>query len=106
MSEPMEIEIFDPPMCCSGGLCGPEIDPTLMAVNDALMRLQSQYGVTVHRYLMNQHPHAFQKYPQVLRMMREEGMDVLPVTLVDGEITAKGRYPSFEELAEAVYEAS
>ncbi len=106
MSQVREVVIFDPPMCCAGGLCGPEIDPALMRTNDALMRLQSQYGVTVKRYLMNQHPQAFQKYPQILRLMREEGMEVLPITLVDGQIAVQGRYPGFEELAEAVYEAS
>lgn len=23
----IKVEIFDPPMCCPGGLCGPAIDP-------------------------------------------------------------------------------
>jgi hypothetical protein len=26
----MKIEIFDPAMCCSTGVCGPSIDPELM----------------------------------------------------------------------------
>ncbi|MBI2487641.1 MAG: arsenic metallochaperone ArsD family protein, partial [Deltaproteobacteria bacterium] len=28
--ETIKIEIFDPPMCCPGGLCGPTIDPALL----------------------------------------------------------------------------
>ena len=24
-----KIEVFDPPMCCSTGVCGPSVDPTL-----------------------------------------------------------------------------
>jgi hypothetical protein len=27
-----EIEIFDPAMCCSTGVCGPSIDPELMRI--------------------------------------------------------------------------
>lgn len=23
----MKIEVFDPPMCCSSGVCGPAVDP-------------------------------------------------------------------------------
>ena len=33
----MKIDIYDPPMCCSSGLCGPTLDPMLVRVNDALM---------------------------------------------------------------------
>jgi len=25
----MKIEVYDPPMCCSTGVCGPAIDPVL-----------------------------------------------------------------------------
>jgi len=36
----MKVEIFDPAMCCSSGLCGPAIDPLLVRVNDAVMALK------------------------------------------------------------------
>lgn len=31
----MKVEIYDPPLCCSSGLCGPSIDPVLVKMNDA-----------------------------------------------------------------------
>lgn len=36
----MKIEIFDPPMCCASGLCGPEIDPALLDINEAIIKLK------------------------------------------------------------------
>ena len=26
-----QLEVFDPPMCCTSGVCGPEVDPLLAA---------------------------------------------------------------------------
>jgi hypothetical protein len=30
------IEIFDPPMCCPTGVCGPTIDPALVDLQEAV----------------------------------------------------------------------
>lgn len=68
MSEDRQIvvEIFDPPMCCPGGLCGPVIDPALLEVNEALLRVRQQYDgrVTVERYLLPQQVGKFMESPQ------------------------------------------
>ncbi|MEK6528374.1 MAG: arsenic metallochaperone ArsD family protein [Nitrospirota bacterium] len=32
----MKIEIYDPAMCCSSGICRPSIDPVLMKVNETV----------------------------------------------------------------------
>jgi hypothetical protein len=53
----MKIEIYDPAMCCSSGLCGPNIDPVLVKMNDAVMALKKQ-GVEVERYNLAQQPKA------------------------------------------------
>ncbi|HDH53272.1 MAG TPA: arsenic metallochaperone ArsD family protein, partial [Nitrospirae bacterium] len=29
----MKVEIYDPAMCCSSGMCGPSIDPALVKIN-------------------------------------------------------------------------
>ncbi len=52
------IEVFDPPMCCSSGVCGPEVDPKLVEFSAALKSLEQQ-GVTVTRYNMAQEPMVF-----------------------------------------------
>ena len=49
----MKVEIYDPAMCCSSGLCGPAIDPALVRVNDAMMARKRQ-GVEVGRYNLAQ----------------------------------------------------
>lgn len=36
----MKIEIYDPAMCCSSGLCGPALDPVLVKMNDAVITLK------------------------------------------------------------------
>jgi hypothetical protein len=36
----MKIEIYDPPMCCSSGLCCPVIDPVFVKVNEAILNLK------------------------------------------------------------------
>ncbi len=42
MSEPVQVELFDPPLCCPIGLCGPTLDQTLLDVNEMLLTLQAQ----------------------------------------------------------------
>ncbi len=44
-----KVEIYDPAVCCSTGLCGPVIDPVLVKVNDAVLALKKQ-GVSVERF--------------------------------------------------------
>ncbi len=45
----MKVEIYDPALCCSSGLCGPEVDPILVKINDAILALKKQ-GVEVERF--------------------------------------------------------
>ena len=49
------VEIFDPPMCCPTGLCGPTLDQTLLDVSEMLLALQAT-GVRVERYQMSSNP--------------------------------------------------
>lgn len=93
-----QIELFDPPMCCSGGLCGPAIDPALLDINEALLRLKNEHGVTVQRYLLQQQGEKFMEKPQVLALLQEYGTDILPVTTVNGEVVKKQEFPTYEEL--------
>jgi len=95
----MKIVIFDPPLCCSTGLCGPDIDPVLVKMNDTFLTLKSQ-GVEVERFNLSQQPGAFAGNNTVAGLLKEEGSKVLPVTLVNGEVYKTGGYPSYEELCE------
>ena len=36
------IAIYDLPMCCSSGLCGPTLDPALVKMNAAVQALENR----------------------------------------------------------------
>jgi len=95
------VEIFDPPLCCPTGLCGPTIDPALLDVNEMVLKLQAQ-GVAVERYQMTTQPQAFMNSPQVFRLIQERQLDALPITVVHGQIIKTGDYPSLDEVQAAL----
>jgi hypothetical protein len=93
-----KLEVYDPAMCCSTGVCGPEVDPALIAFAADLKWL-AERGVTVQRYNLGQEPNAFAANPAVMKEM-DAGMDRLPVIAVDGNIVSTGLYPSRAQLAQ------
>jgi len=103
-SSAITIEIFDPPMCCPTGLCGPTIDPALLDINEAILRLRKERGEGVHveRYLLSQQGPKFMQNPAVFALLKEHGVEVLPVTTVNGRVVKKGAYPSYEELLQII----
>ena len=94
------IEVFDPPMCCSSGVCGPSVDPALAAFAADVAWLTAQ-GVTVARHNLSQDPQPFVSNTRVLDRMQREGNSCLPIVLVNGEELGHGAYPRREELARA-----
>ena len=91
------VEIFDPPMCCPTGLCGPTLDQTLLDVSDMILALQAG-GLRVERYQMTSHPQKFINNADVMRLVREKQMDALPITAVRGQIIKVGAYPTLNEV--------
>lgn len=94
------IDVFDPPMCCSTGVCGPSVDPLLAAFAADVEWLTAQ-GVTVVRHDLSQDPQPFVSNARVLDLMRREGTECLPIVLVNGEELRHGAYPRREDLARA-----
>lgn len=92
------IVIFDKPMCCSTGVCGPAVDPVLAQFADDLRWLANQ-GVTVTRHNPAQDPTAFMRNPVALKVIQDDGEQVLPLVLAGGEECSRQRYPSRGELA-------
>jgi sulfur carrier protein ThiS len=97
----MKVEIYDPPMCCSSGLCGPAIDPVLVKMNDALLALKKQ-GVEIERFNLAQQPKAFLENRKVADLLHKNGKKILPITLVNGEVLLTAEYPSYEKLCETL----
>lgn len=93
------IQIYDPPMCCSTGLCGPSVDPELVRFAALLQQLAAQ-GVQVERYNLGQQPLAFVQNPTVKAALEAGGVELLPLTFWDGAEHSRGRYPSAAERTE------
>lgn len=92
------VQVFDKPMCCSTGICGPDVDPVLPRFAADLDWLKS-IGHHVDRFNLAQQPQAFIDNKQIHQLFSTAGTDCLPVVLVDGEIVSQKVYPSREELA-------
>lgn len=92
------IQIFDPALCCSSGVCGPETDPALVAFAADFEWARTQ-GVNVERFNLAQQPLLFAQNEIVKGFLARSGKEALPLILVDGEVALAGRYPRREELA-------
>ncbi len=95
------VEIFDPPMCCPTGMCGPTIDPVLLDVNEMIVTLQNE-GIPVARYQMSTHAQAFVNNQEVFRLIREKQLAALPITVVHGGVIRIGAYPTVTEVCAAL----
>jgi len=92
------VQVYDKPMCCSTGVCGPQVDPVLPQFAADLDWLKSQ-GNHVERFNLAQQPMAFIENKEVHQLLGSEGTDCLPLILVDGKIQSRKEYPSREVLA-------
>jgi len=93
----MKVEIYDPPMCCSSGLCGPTIDPVLVEMNDSVLALKKQ-GVEVERYNLSQQPKVFLANKKVADLLHGNGKKILPIIIVNGKVFKTGEYALYEDL--------
>ena len=96
-----DVEIFDPPMCCPTGLCGPVLDTTLVDLSEALLSLQSD-GLSVARHMMTAEPQAFMRNRAVYDLIRQRQLEILPITVVRGQVVKTVQYPSLDELRSAL----
>lgn len=93
------IRVFDPAMCCSSGVCGPDVDPELLRFSADVEWLKAE-GVGVERFNLAQQPAAFVAEPLARRLLQERGEAGLPLIIVDGEVKSSARYPTREQMAE------
>lgn len=92
------VQIFDPALCCSTGVCGVETDQELVnaAANVDWAR---RNGARIERFNLAQQPTVFAEHPVVRAFLERSGHESLPLTLVEGQIALAGRYPTREEIA-------
>ena len=92
------LDVYDPAMCCSSGVCGPEVDPKLVQFAADLSWLTSQ-GIPVERHNLSQNPAAFIANERVRNLLTERGEAALPLVMKGGKVVVVGRYPDRSELA-------
>ncbi len=92
------IQVFDPALCCSTGVCGVDVDQKLI-VFAADVDWAKQKGAKIERFNLAQQPMAFVDIAMVKAFLERSGQEGLPLILVDGEIALTGRYPTRAELA-------
>jgi len=97
----LKIEIFDPPMCCPTGICGPTVDQALINLNEMIASLQKE-GIQIDRYQMTSNPHAFLSNPEVMKLVQEKQMAALPITVISNKVIKSGAYPTLEEINEVL----
>ena len=93
-----KIQVYDKPMCCSTGVCGPQVDPVLPRFAADLAWLKSQ-GHLVDRFNLAQQPAAFVQNAEVQQLLATQGTDCLPLITVDGRIQSHSEYPTRDTLA-------
>lgn len=94
----VRLQLYDPAMCCSTGVCGPDVDPALVQFAADLKWLQDQ-GVEVERFNLSQNPMAFVENELVKQALTDKGEAALPMLMINGQVLTTGRYPERQELA-------
>jgi Arsenical resistance operon protein ArsD len=92
------IQVFDPALCCSTGVCGVDVDQELVGFS-ADVDWAKQNGIHIERFNLAQQPMAFAENQLVKGYLERSGEEALPLILVDGEVALAGRYPHRSELA-------
>ncbi len=92
------IQVFDPALCCSTGVCGVDVDQELVGFS-ADFDWAKQNGAQIERFNLAQQPMEFAENNLVKAFLERSGADALPLILIDGEVALAGRYPSRAELS-------
>ncbi len=79
------IQVFDPALCCSTGVCGADVDQALVnfSADVAWAKLN---GAQIDRFNLAQEPVAFAENNTVKGFLERSGAEALPLVLVDGEV--------------------
>ncbi len=95
-----QIQLYEEAMCCSTGVCGPDPDDELVELSAALDQLEAEFETAeISRVNMQHNIDEFLNTEEIYDLVQENGPEILPITVVDGEIVAKAGYLSYDELA-------
>ena len=92
------IEIYDPIISNKPFGCGAGDDREAFRMSTMIKALENE-GKSIRRYGLAENPEIFSRNKDVSDLVAREGIAVLPIIVVDGEIQRKGSYPSNLDLA-------
>lgn len=95
---PQTIKVYDPAMCCSSGVCGPDVVPKIVQFAADLEWLKRE-GMIVQRFNLSQDPGAFSENEVVITALQQAGEAALPMIVIGGRKAFSGQYPSRGELS-------
>jgi hypothetical protein len=98
-----QLAIFEGTMCCDSGVCGVEPDKILVEFNDTLKKLKNDYPeLQIQRANMSHNLDVYRQNLDILQMVKEKGLGILPIIRIDGAVFSQQRYPKYEELKQAL----
>ncbi len=108
MKNTIVLEIYDPALCCSTGVCGPNPDIKLIKINDILNRLKNDFGdkIEIKRHSLSNEPKEFLSNEAVQSIIKSEGKAGLPVCILNGKLLTQGKYPDEGELYAEILKSS
>ncbi len=96
-----KLAVYEQAACCITGICGAKANPELLRMSSVYETLKAK-GISLEVYNLSRTPRAFAENRQVLAYLKANGEKALPVCTLDGEIAIERRYPSNEEIIEAL----
>ena len=88
-----KMQIFEPAMCCSTGLCGVGVDSELLRISTVINTLRKN-NVEVERFNLTNSPQAFIENKEVNTCINEKGVDEMrlgSMNLREIQVLASGR---------------
>ncbi|MGC3118867.1 arsenite efflux transporter metallochaperone ArsD [Enterococcus faecalis] len=89
--------LFESEMCCGIKMTGAEINKNLLYLSPTLQKIQRETNYEVERHSLTIEPNVFLENEEVKSLIDKNGISVLPITVVDGEVKKFGAYPSLKE---------
>lgn len=100
MKSMKKLELFEPAMCCSTGVCGPNVDQELLRLSLVFNKLRKIEEIEIERFNLSSSPQVFIDNKTINEIVNDNGIDDLPVTLLNGEVVKLKNYPTNSELAQ------